>query len=346
MAYAERPLAEILVPGLFPASSEYPDPSSRTAALTTLLARSDRRVLTDTNAIERLMHRYGLASDFEWPAAALSLLADGGRAEGACWLRADPVHLRVHRDQLILGDSRLLAVSRAEAEACNDALNRHFADEGFVFYPLRPERWYLRVPALPAITTFPLSAAIGRHIDPLLPKGPDALAWHRIFNEAQMLLHGLPINETREASGQLPINSVWLWGAGALPAKIERPYSAIVASDPVVRGLALAGDCTVLPTQEDIRAWLDSPQGELLVFDDAPDAAQAYGDDAAWSAALEALERNVFAPLLGALQAGHIEKVRIVTFAANRGLSFETTRTGLWRFWRGARPLSSFALNS
>jgi len=43
------------------------------------------------------------------------------------------------------------------------------------------------------------------------PKGVEALHWHQLFNEIQMLLFSHPVNEAREVRGELPVNSVWLW---------------------------------------------------------------------------------------------------------------------------------------
>ena len=344
MADAPRSVVDVLLPGLLPPPGAHGVPVPRTPALEILLARGDRQTVPETDAVDWLMHRFGVPPGADWPAGALSLLGDAGQPGDACWLRVDPVHLRVSRDQLILADHRLFSISQIEAANLSDALNRHFSGEGFVFYPLRPERWYLRVPALPAITTTPLAAAMGRHIDPLLPKGPDALAWHRIFNELQMLLHTLPVNEEREARGELPVNSVWLWGAGTLPTGLERPYSALIAGDPLARGLALAAGCAALEPSTDVRRWLgDQSRGDLLVYEHALDAARAYASDAAWSTALERLERDILAPLLDALKSGQINGLRIVTFTASGGVRFEATRASLWRLWRGARPLSSFA---
>lgn len=308
-----------------------------------LLARADRHALAEADAVEWLMRRFGVPHTADWPGGALSLLGDAGTPGDACWMRADPVYLRVNRDQVILADHRVFGISQVEAEAFCSALNRHFSTDGFVFYPLRPERWYLRVPALPAITTTPLATALGRHIDPHLPQGTDALAWHRIFNEVQMLLHGLRTNEEREARGELPVNTIWLWGAGSLPTQLERPFSAVLARDALARGLALAAGCAALDPQTNLRRWLSEPsRGTLLVYEDGLDAALAYGNDTAWNDALEKLEEDVFAPLLDALKSGRIEKLQIASFSADHGTRFEATRTTLWRFWRSARPLSSF----
>jgi hypothetical protein len=318
-------------------------PLPRLPALELLLARSDRSTLEETAAPRWLMRQFGVSTEDELPAGALSLLGDGGQPGEACWLRADPVHLRVHRDQLILADHRVFDISQREAEAFTDALNRHFATDGFVFYALRPERWYLRMPASPAIVTTPLAEAVGRAIDPLLPCGADALAWHRLGNEIQMLLHDVPQNADRESRGMLAVNSVWLWGAGTLPATPHRAYALVVSNDPVAWGLARAAATEVKAPEHDTRTLLDGTSGDVLWYDSGLDLMRAYGDDGGLAAALERLEDSVFAPLLEALKGGRLERVRIVTFAHTAGVCYEATRRSLWRFWRGAMALSSYA---
>ena len=344
MANAQRSVVDLLLPRLLPPQAVEHAPAPRAPALEALLARGARRVLGGTGPLDWLMQRFAVPTGGDWPAGALSLLGDEGRPGNACWLRADPVHLRVNRDQLILADHRSLHLSRAEAETFTDALNRHFAADGFVFYPLRPERWYLRVPTPPAITTTALPDAVGRHIDPVLPKGPDALAWHRLLNELQMLLHSLPLNEDREVRGELAVNSAWLWGVGALPAQVASPYRTVVARDPVARGLALAAGCAVTHARSAVRQWLaDASRGDLLVFEESLDMASIDGNEAAWAVALQQLEREVFTPLLDALKSGFLDRIRILTFAASGGVCFETSRADLWRFWRGTQPLTAYA---
>lgn len=346
MATAPLPTIDLLLPGLVPSQRMDPTaaPLARLPALELLLARGDRSKVEDVTALRWLTHRFGLDAASELPAGALSLLGDGGQPSDACWLRADPVHLRLNRDQLILCGAGVFGISHSEAEAFAAALNRHFANDGMVFFPLRPERWYLRAPATPAIVTTPLAEAIGRHVDPLLPRGPDALAWHRFGNEIQMLLHDLPVNAERESRGALAVNSVWLWGAGSLPARIECPYALVVAHDPLARGLALAGDCDARLPEPDLRRLLaGAPPGDVLWYDASLDLARVYGDDAGRAAVLAELERTVFAPLLEQLKRGTVERIRIVTVAASGGVCFEATRASLWRFWRSTMALSGYA---
>jgi hypothetical protein len=340
------PTLDLLLPGLFPAQavSDTGSPPPRLPMLERLLARSDFSTLEETSACRWLLRRFGFDADGEMPAGALSLASDGGTPGDACWLRADPVHLRVQRDQLLLADHHVFDISQSEAEALTDALNRHFAADGMVFYPLRPERWYLRTSTLPAIVTTPLAEAIGRGIDPLLPRGPEAMAWHRLGNEIQMLLHGTPQNADRESRGAPTINSVWLWGAGVMPRHVARPYALVIGEDPVAGGLARAAACGLRTVGGDLRTLLaQGLRGDALWYDTKLDRLRVYGDEAAVTAELQDLEQRLFAPVLDALSRGQLDRVRLVTFAADRGIAFEARRADLWRFWRSARALAEYA---
>lgn len=346
MATSPLPTIDLLLPGLLPAPSPGMTGASlpRLPALERLLARSDRSTLGEPTASRWLMHRFEVNAHGEMPAGALSLLGDGGSPGVACWLRADPVHLRLQRDQLVLADHRVFGISQREAEILTDALNRHFAADDLVFYPLRPERWYLRTAAVPAIRTTPLAEAVGRSIDPILPGGPDALTWDRLSNEIQMLLHGVPLNEERELQGLPAINSVWPWGAGVLPTKVARPYALVLGDDPVTRGLARVAGCAVRTPADDLRAVLaGSLPGAALWCGGSLEPLRTYGDDAALAAALGGLEETLFAPVLDALKRGRVDSVRIVTFTDNGGVAFTARRSGLMRFWRADRMLSDYA---
>ncbi|MDD5385037.1 MAG: hypothetical protein PHG89_09180 [Gallionella sp.] len=170
------------------------------------------------------------------PIAPVSAAFDG-LGEG-CWLRADPVHLRLQRDQLVLLPD--VEVGAGEAAQLCVALNEYFVGQGMEFFTPHPQRWYVRVDRLPDIETVSLMQAAGCNVRGLLPKGAEAASWHRIFNEIQMLLFAHPVNEAREARGELPVNSLWLWGGGCdtLLAKPADCGSSRQAALPALEGSA------------------------------------------------------------------------------------------------------------
>lgn len=334
----------LLIPDLF-----WPDPRNadvyrdlRLPGLERLLSRGTR---SDTAAEEMetwLCRAFGIPRQQDWPVAPLTLEGDGGRAADAYWLRADPVHLRIERDQAVLADSGTFSISQVEATALTEALNTHLQGDGLIFYPLRPDRWYLRVEKAPRLRTHLLPAAAGRNIPALLPTGEDGPVWRRLLNEIQMLLHQHPVNEAREARGDMPVNSVWLWGGGVAPQSVGKIFGAVFANDPLALALAARSGARAAARPEAPGECLGNDEDTLVVQDALRGAAQ-YGDVYGWREGLQKLEASWFTPLLAALRSGRPGTVTVHAAGPAVTRSVTVTRMDLWKFWRGAKPLEQFA---
>jgi len=232
----------LLVPELFHAASAGTGLYGGLAlpALETLLSRGRSSALSGTSLERWLAVTFRVAASPDLPLAPLTLLGDGVDPGRDDWLQADPVHLSVHRDELLLTNAGRPQLTGGEANELTSALNVHFAEDGLAFIAPTPPRWYVRTREKPRIRTTPTAEAVGRRIEPLLPQGEDGARWRRIVNEAQMLLHGHPCNEAREERGELPVNSLWPWGAGRLPEiPGGTPYGALWSSHPLATGIAL-----------------------------------------------------------------------------------------------------------
>jgi hypothetical protein len=343
---------ELLIPALLDADQAGATP--RLAALERLLARGRRsEVESDGNQAPGTEHWLARAfgCDEPLPAGALSVLADGEKAGvepgDALWLRADPIHLAIEREHATIVPSAAFSLTREEAEALCETLNAHFAAE-LTIYALHPERWCARlaVRIAPPVARSPLALArlpLKEH----LPAGDAGKRWHGLLNEAQMLLHDHPVNAAREARGLPAVNSLWFWGAGRLSeraaARSDSRFDSVCADDPLARGRARRAGIARRALPRDAAAWLagSSAEGVQLVVLDGLCAPQALGDTQGYGARLQEIDARWCAPLLAALGAGRIGMLTI--HAPEAGLSFETTRGDLRRFWRRARPLERYA---
>jgi hypothetical protein len=316
--------------------------------LQTLMARARYRGFPAIGWQEWLCQAFEVERQRDWPIAPLTLTLDGGDPGEAYWLRSDPVHLRPHRDQLLLADSHAFAVSQTEANALVHALNTHFEAEGLRFTAPRPDRWYVRLEADPEIVTHSLDDVAGTFIDPCLPTGAKALHWHRISNEIQMLLHAHAVNDAREAKGDLTINGVWLWGGGRRAAVRGRHFSALGSDDALAATLAAHADVPVAPRADDAKSWLRSAPGPgatahyLLILTELTGPARR-GDLDAWRSAVEELDRSWIAPLLAALREGAIRQLILVAPGRTGCQRFELNRAMLFRFWRARHTLATYA---
>lgn len=300
-------------------------------ALLTLLARSRHTQIPDNGGMEsRLCQYFGIGKQTDWPIAPITFLADGGDPADYYWLRADPVHLRATRDQLMLVDSGAFAISQAEAELFAEAFNLHFHDDGYVLYPLRPNRWYLRLNKAPDLTTHSVNSVTGKHINAYLPGGKDALDWHRFYNEIQMLFFSLGINNEREVRGDLTINGLWCWGGGIMPTLQAPSIHKLLANDSDARAMAFAAG---VPNDQLPSNAFDLDHSALVILDGLSGAAQ-YGDYTGWRETILQLEAEWFAPLLKGLKSGKLSSVEIMTSTHTRALTWHIRRKDLLKIWR------------
>jgi len=183
-----------------------------------------------------------------------------------------------------------------------------------------------------------------------LPKGDEAMHWHRIFNEIQMLLFAHPVNEAREARGELPVNSVWLWGGGCSPVEqlqkadenllSGHPYGS-VSSDDVLAGMFAS--IANIPFAGWAGRWSGKEANgeQLLVWNELHRALQR-GDLVAWCDALQDFETGYAQPLWQALRSGKIAQLRVDILGGDGVRQMLLTRADAWAFWRNAKPLNGY----
>jgi hypothetical protein len=155
----------------------------------------------------------------------------------------------------------------------------------------------------------------------------------------QMVLHGHPENETREAAGKPAVNGVWLWGGGRDPGTVARRFAAAASRDPLARALATrSGAALIDPPRADALVAAAAAGDALAALDDLAGAAQ-YGDAHGFRETLALLERSWFAPLLAALERGRIAGLVIHPLPAPRRI--DVTPAALRKFWRRVKPMAA-----
>lgn len=329
----------LIVPDLFlpPEFAAEACAGLRLPALEKLLARGHGEAVPEASLEGMLCGAFGVPCAGELPLASIAAAFDG--LDGGCgWLRADPVHLRLQGGKMLL-----LADVDVAAEEANElcaALNAHFAGQGMEFFAPHPQRWYVRLASPPQLDTVPLSQAAGRNVSGLLPGGVDALCWHRRFNEMQMLLFAHPVNEAREARGELPLNSVWLWGGGHLAAAPQGEYDRVVSDDVLAEMFAAAAGITFAPWLADWRAQ-DFGGQQLLVWDGLR-AALRCGGLAGWREALRGFEAHCAQPLWQALRSGRVARLRLEAGGSYGWRRITLARADAWCFWRRGGRLAEY----
>lgn len=329
----------LVIPGLLWPAESVAEVSADLAlpALSALLA-TESVVRQPPRPLEHLLSADWGLDPATAPCAALRLAGSGGEPGSTVWMCADPAHLRFARESLVLADNHELMVTDDEAAAIVATLNETFADVGRFSVGASGE-WYLRMAALPAIETHPVSAVLGRNIETWLPVGAQAKPWRRLINELQMALHGHPANAAREAAGKPAINTLWLWGPGALDIAVPRRFDAVLAHHALARGLAVCSGGTAAPLPP---RYADPGADRTLALIEHLDYAALTQNAAAWRAGLMEVEADWLAPALRALKSGALSRLRLLLTGDHATLDVACARPAWWRFWRQGMLLEDF----
>jgi len=312
--------------------------------LETLLARAERteqaHPLTPEDSVFGLFDLYR-DGNADLPVAAVTRALDMGIIDNDWWLRADPVHLSLERDRLVLAEANTLNITPDETGRLVSEIMEVFAADGWLLKAPCPERWYLKPARVPEITTTPLSQVVGKDVHAFLPRGADAKRWHTTMNEVQILLHAAAVNSEREQHGKPPINSLWFWGGGRLPRIKTASWSRVWSNEPISLSLARLSGTETENVPDGFEAWRDQTAmpGEYLVMLEAADNANMHGNAARWREAIDGLERIWIAPLWQALKAGQLARVTLVT---DTGVRFTLDARQTRRWWRRRHPLSRY----
>jgi hypothetical protein len=217
-----------------------------THPLRRLARQADRLEDGAQGYVAALAQNFGLLAD-ALPAAALTRQWYAGDAGDALWLAADPAWV-----QPDMNGARLLAcgqwqLSMDDAQSLAAAVRPAVEEAGMQLLVSAPDRWQLRLPEGLALPTFAApEQALGEDLFQHLPQGEPGRTWRRLINEAQVLLHQHPLNTRRREQGLPPINSLWLWGGGRLPAVLDTPWHGVISDEPVLCALA---EKARIPTQ-------------------------------------------------------------------------------------------------
>lgn len=229
--------------------------------------------------------------------AASQLHADATRA----WAWITPCHWVMGSDHATLTDPAALALREDESCALLAAMQPYFETDGITLHYLAPVRWLAEGELFRTLPTASLDRVLGGKVDDWLPKASSAKNLRRLQNEMQMLLYTLPLNDLRAAQRQLPVNSFWISGTGALPA-----------------GKAGEALTPALSQKESENVTLPRSLA-LAVFND---------DWAAYSQAWAALDAGAVAQLLARQRAG--EAVRLTLCGERNAQTFATGRTSVF----------------
>lgn len=342
----------LFIPSLFWSDTALPEiyQDLPVPVLEKLLAKSKAAKFLTNDINAWLCQAFNVEKQQDWPVAPIMQQMDSSQqcveVSRGYWLRADPVHLRIEQNHIMLADSFMFQITREEALQFSSVINQILIHDDISILPLHPHRWYIHLSRAPELHTHTLSAATCNNINHLMPTGKDSITWHKITNEIQMLLHDHPLNQDRAIRDQLAINSLWFWGGGSMPQLVSTPYTAAWSSNHFTQALTMLCGIAHNELPDSAESWLQQADSgdHLIVLDDLLNR-EKYNDAYYWRENLKRLEEYWFSPLYAALKSNRINSIRVSSVNENFSHDFFVTPSSLWKFWSTIKPLSSYAGN-
>ncbi|MDT8282170.1 MAG: hypothetical protein RQ982_05070 [Gammaproteobacteria bacterium] len=301
-----------------------------------VLSRSTQLSSAD-NINDVIASIFSMHTENDFPSAALSLFAHGSYDPCMFYMHADPVHLQADMDSAVLSSSDDLDIDDTEAVVLCDMLNQHFERDGMTFIALNKDQWYVSSSEKIRLITTSLTEAVGRNINFILPRGENSAHWKKLLTEAQMLMFSHALNNKRENSGLLSINSLWFHGSGNL-ADVDdgdRTITGICSDRLMLKGLARFIGCSHVEMPASVDAYiaylLSCQQGakNVLYLSDLEHLVN-YTDTRPWLSKLSHVLDDWFYPILKTANKNNIT----VTLYPCNGNSYQFSRLDYVKFWR------------
>lgn len=155
-------------------------------------------------------------------------------------------------------------ISTADAAVLIGAVQEHFGNDTFTFYPGVAYRhcllWHNGTTDLGTMT--PPHDISGRVVGQYLSSSENARDLIRMMRESYDLLSNHPLNKERVAKGLRPANSIWLWGEGTKP-KLNTFYDTyglhgtMISAVDLLKGIGLCAGMDV-PDVEGATGYIDT----------------------------------------------------------------------------------------
>mgnify|MGYP000128415381 FL=1 len=143
------------------------------------------------------------------------------------WL-AELSAISVGREGATIAHPASFEVTTNEADALFDAVSGLWANRAISALPLNARQWRIWLEPNASTRSLTPAAMAEMRLTDWWPQEDSLREWRRLLNEIQMVWHEHPVNLARTARGEVPINSLWLFG-GAQGWSPSQPALQIAA---------------------------------------------------------------------------------------------------------------------
>ena len=280
---------------------------------------------------------------YDYPVAAITRLVDDDHDLEGFWMRADPVHLRPERDAVVLLDDSAFNLEKHEALILAADLQQVFTERDIELEAPTINRWYIKLKQLPEISTKPIHEVVNNDIDKNRASGENKILWDQLSNEAQMSLYNCPLNDEREQRGELPVNGIWLWGAGELPKFKKQIWSCVFADEVTTQGLSILTGSPYMNLPESLEDLINQSgeQDNVLAVISFGLRHKQYFDHNGWQDFIAYIEEEWFADIEKLIKQKELDELTLLT----ESHYLTVTKSSFMKFWRRHKPLHSYSRN-
>ncbi len=249
--------------------------------------------------------------------------------------RCNLVTLKFQGNKIVMEDFSAGHITNGEAKKVILDLNKALATNEIQFYPGVSYRHLMVMKngaaqfsnlEEPEIT--PPHDLIGKEISALLPKIKEPVL--TLMKASQVLLKNHPVNQTREANGLPPANSIWLWGQGPSPKMITLKErfemdGYVISAVHLIKGIGILAGLEVLEVPG-ITGYFDTnydgkaqyalrglkEKDFVYVHVEAPDEAGHMGDLRLKIEAIEVFDEKIVGTILKGMKAFKQYKVLVL----------------------------------
>jgi hypothetical protein len=307
----DKSAAIVILPSL--AGNRVSDPGLRRWLSRGSISRDDEPL----ELLEKLLK----ALDFPYPDDGLAAMRMWGQTgdRPTVWIAAaDPVYLEPRLDHLCLHALHGESMPAADLHVVFDYLQEKLAGQDRYGFARIGSHGYVRANR-PLSTARSPAYVIDRQLpNDYMPSGDETGSYHTLRSEVEMALHDHEVNLQRESDGQLPVNSLWLWGGGFAPDQETRAQPPLFANDPLLKGYWFSKTGVVADWPESIAACLEASVAGFVAM---PDAGE---DDMDWI-------EPCLSDLREALHSGRISRVKLILAD---GHTVVVEKSDRWKFWR------------
>ena len=258
---------------------------------------------------------------------------DQDTADRHKYLLFRPVHLKADMHNAIIVPIENNQANIEDIDLLINDLSGYFNVDCDI-QPIAGSTWLMRLKQCDPPRHYPhYLSVIGKKADPYTEQSKAMLPWYQLMNEMQMYLHQHEINQRRQQTGLLTVNSLWFWGAGSrLPGSPSG--SNWFCDDELLSQFARVSGIEVvdISTLETV-----SFDRHNLIIDLSVLQAMKTDAESNLQALLQRIEQRLFKPLLGAVSK---QKCSLRLRAGSR-FDYRLTPVSRFKFWYRPKNLLS-----